>query len=125
MLRKLLERESNFGLIDVYKNLAKACEIAYKEIDAKLENTKYGSIEGYVDWEINHDESDPKVEKIFLNATKKAASKIEIPENFCDVVEATDLEEIEPYLKLKNYNREFMDEILSEIAQYFDCDYNY
>ena len=118
-------KEAQVDMMEVYRRLAKACEIAYKEIDTKLKNTEYGSIEGYVDWEINQDESDPKVEKIFLDATKKAASKIEIPENFCDVVEAADLEEIDPYLKLKNYNKEFMDEILSEIAQYFDCDYNY
>jgi putative transposon-encoded protein len=119
MVKELLEKD----LKDILKLLAKATEEAYIEFEQEIKKIGYNSLDDYEEYEENND-LDPKVEKIFLKIVEKVANSIKIPKRYCDVTEWVELDDIKPFIKLKNYNETYMEVILDEICSYFGCDSN-
>jgi len=117
--------ESEIGYEDVIKMLANATVNVYVQLEKGIKKFGYNSMEDYIKYEEEKDEADPKVEDLFYNLVRKEVKKINIPEEFCDVPEWIEFNDIKNYIN-KKYNKDILEEILYEISENLDgCSSNY
>jgi Ni,Fe-hydrogenase I large subunit len=121
MLREIIESiiSENTQPSEVYKQLGKLVEQAYKDFIKGLKGYGYKDLDDYAEYEENNDgEPDPKVEASLMEIASKYAEKLNKMFNYYDIesiIKEVDFLEIKPYVK-RGLNEDLLETLLNTIC---------